>query len=107
MVGSKQAGVFFVMSLGISSSVYPTANFAAILAIGNPVALEARAEERETLGFISMMTIRPSSGRIANWMFDPPVSTPISRMARMAASLIRWYSLSVRVWAGATVMLSP
>src|SRR5512136_2821834 len=97
MVGSKEAGVFLVMSLGISSSVYPTASLAAILAIGNPVALEARAEERETLGFISMMTIRPSSGRMANWILDPPVSTPISRMARMAPSLILWYSLSVSV----------
>src|SRR4030042_1398020 len=99
MVGSKQAGVFFVMSLGISSSVYPTANLAAILAMGNPVALEARAEERETRGFISMMTILPSSGQIANWMLDPPVSTPISRMARMAPSLLLLYFFSVNFWA--------
>src|SRR4030066_1801572 len=102
VVGSKQAGVFLGMALGISSSVYPTANFAAILAMGNPVALEARAEERETLGFISMMTILPSSGQIANWMLDPPVSTPISRMARMAPSSILWASLSVNVLGGAT-----
>lgn len=33
MVGSKDAGVFFVISLGISSSVYPTASFAAIFAM--------------------------------------------------------------------------
>ncbi len=38
MVGSKEAGVFRVMSLGISSRVYPTASLAAILAMGNPVA---------------------------------------------------------------------
>ena len=31
--------------------MYPTASLAAILAIGKPVALEARAEERDTLGF--------------------------------------------------------
>ena len=37
----------------------------------------------------------------------PPVSTPISRMMAMAASRMTWYSLSVRVWAGATVMESP
>ena len=35
--------------------------FAAILAIGNPVALEARADDRETRGFISMTMIRPST----------------------------------------------
>ena len=40
-------------------------------------------------------------------MFDPPVSTPTLLMMRRAASRIRWYSLSVRVRAGATVMLSP
>ncbi len=42
------------MSFGISSSVYPTASFAAILAIGKPVALLASALERETRGFISI-----------------------------------------------------
>ena len=40
-------------------------------------------------------------------MLLPPVSTPISRMMAMAASRIAWYSLSVSVWAGATVMESP
>ena len=39
--------------------------------------------------------------------WDPPVSTPISRIMRNAASRMSWYSLSVRVWAGATVMESP
>ena len=33
MLGSKLAGVAFVMSLLISSSVYPTASLAAIFAI--------------------------------------------------------------------------
>ena len=40
-------------------------------------------------------------------MFDPPVSTPISRMTAIAASRIIWYSRSVRVCAGATVIESP
>ena len=40
-------------------------------------------------------------------MFDPPVSTPISRITAIEASRIRWYSLSVSVWAGATVIESP
>jgi hypothetical protein len=56
--------------------------FAAILAIGKPVALDASAEERETRGFISMTMTRPSSGLTANWMLQPPVSTPTSRMTR-------------------------
>ena len=66
MVGSKLAGVFFVMSFGISSRVYPTANFAAIFAMGKPVALEASAEERDTRGFISITTISPFAGLRAN-----------------------------------------
>ena len=49
------------MSFVISSSVYPTARRAAIFAIGNPVALEARALERETRGFISITRRVPSS----------------------------------------------
>ncbi len=76
------------MSFVISSKVYPTANLAAILAIGKPVALEARAELRETRGFISITTISPVSGLTPNWMLEPPVSTPISRMIRTAASRI-------------------
>ena len=96
-----------VMSFGISSRVYPIASFAAIFAMGNPVALEARAEDRLTLGFISMTITRPSLGSTANWMLQPPVSTPTSRMMRIAMSRRFWYSLSVKVIAGATVMESP
>ena len=55
--------VWPVMSLVISSSVYPTATSAATLAIGKPVALEASAEERETRGFISITRVAPV-GRI-------------------------------------------
>ncbi len=40
-------------------------------------------------------------------MFEPPVSTPILRMIAIAASRMRWYSLSVSVCAGATVIESP
>ncbi len=77
------------------------------MAIGNPVALLARALERDTRGFISMTTCSPVAGSTANWMFEPPVSTPIRRMQANAASRIFWYSTSVRVWAGATVIESP
>ncbi len=77
------------------------------MAIGKPVAFEASAEERETRGFISMTMIRPSSGLTANWMLQPPVSTPTSRMIAMPTSRSRWYSRSVSVIAGATVIESP
>ena len=106
-MGSNDAGVWRGMSLGISSRRNPTASLAAILAMGNPVALEASAELRETRGFISMTTMRPVPGCTANWMFEPPVSTPTARMIFLAASRMRWYSLSVSVCAGATVMESP
>ena len=83
------------------------ATFAAILAIGKPVAFEASALERETRGFISMTTMRPSTGLTANWMLQPPVSTPTSRMTPMEMLRSRWYSRSVSVMAGATVIESP
>src|ERR671929_110648 len=77
------------------------ASFAAIFAIGKPVAFDASALDRETRGFISMTTSRPSAGLTANWMLQPPVSTPTSRSTAMPTSRIRWYSRSVRVIAGA------
>src|SRR3989338_1963859 len=107
MAGSNEAGVSFVISFLISSSVYPIASLAANFAMGKPVALLASAELLDTLGFISITTILPSLGFTANWIFEPPVSTPISLMIRIAASLIFWYSLSVSVTAGATVIESP
>ena len=64
------------------------------------MALEASAEERETRGFISMTMTRPSSGLTANWMLQPPVSTPTSRMIAMPMSRRLWYSRSVSVIAG-------
>ena len=88
MVGSKDAGVTFVISFCISSSVKPTASLAAIFAIGKPVAFDANAELLDTLGFISITTSSPFSGFTANWMLEPPVSTPISLIILTEASLI-------------------
>ena len=68
-----------------SSRENPIASFAATRAMGKPVALEASAEDRDTRGFISIITSRPFSGLIANWTFEPPVSTPISRNTAIAA----------------------
>ena len=42
------------------------ASFVAIFAIGKPVAFDAKALDRDTLGFISMTIIRPFSGFTAN-----------------------------------------
>ena len=75
--------------------------------MGKPVAFDASAELRETRGFISITTIRPVLGCTPNWMFDPPVSTPTCRMTAIEASRSLWYSRSVRVCAGATVIESP
>src|SRR5215510_6070286 len=77
------------------------ASRAAIFAIGNPVALEASAEDRDTRGFISMTTIRPVRGCTANWMLQPPVSTPTARAVAIATSRMCWYSRSVSVIPGA------
>ena len=77
------------------------------MAIGNPVALEASADDRDTRGFISMITMSPLVGSRANCTFEPPVSTPTRRMQAKAASRIVWYSTSLSVWAGATVIESP
>ena len=76
-------------------------------AIGKPVAFDASADDRDTRGFISMTSISPSRGFTANWMLHPPASTPTSRMIATAASRIVWYSRSVSVIAGATVIESP
>ncbi len=83
------------------------ASFAATLAIGKPVAFDASADERDTRGFISMTSRRPSVGLMANCTFEPPHSTPILRRTAIDASRISWYSLSVSVCAGATVIESP
>ena len=57
-------------------------------AIGKPVALDASADERDTRGFISIASIWPVPGCSANWMLQPPASTPTSRMIAMEASRI-------------------
>ena len=41
-------------------------------AMGNPVALLASAELRETRGFTSMIWYSGRSGWSANWMLQPP-----------------------------------
>ena len=84
------------------------ANKDAILAIGYPVALLAKADERETRGLISMAMISSeSSGLTANWTLHPPAKLPIERIILMAMVRMRWKVESESVIAGATVMESP
>src|ERR1022692_2449122 len=79
------------MSLRSSSSEYPTASLAAIFAIGKPVALDARAEERDTRGFISITTILPVRGSTENWMFDPPwLRRPLPQKRRKGGPALAW-----------------
>ena len=96
-----------VISFLSSSNEYPIASFVAILAIGNPVALDAKAEDLETRGFISITILFPFFGFTANCTFEPPVSTPISLRIIIDSVLISCNSLSVSVNAGATVIESP
>ncbi len=62
MVGSKEAGVFLRDVVGDFVESHADGELAAIFAIGNPVALLASAELRETRGFISITTMRPVGG---------------------------------------------
>ncbi len=71
------------------------------------MAFDASAELRDTRGFISITTISSVCGLTANWMFDPPVSTPTARITVSAWSRSFWYWRSVSVCWGATVTLSP
>jgi hypothetical protein len=52
--------------------------------------LLASAEERETRGFISITRSSPVPRSRANWMLEPPVSTPTARITRAAASRSSW-----------------
>ena len=54
-----------------------------------------------------MITVWPVRGSTANCTLAPPVCTPTASITRRARSRSTWYSRSVRVCAGATVMLSP
>jgi hypothetical protein len=75
--------------------------------MGYPVALDARADDLETLGFISTEIICSVSGFSANCTFHPPAKFPRERIIRMALFLISWNAVSLNVIAGATVIESP
>ena len=71
------------------------------------MAFDARADDRDTRGFISMTTTSPVARFRANWTLAPPVETPTARMTVIAASRSDWSSWSVSVMTGATVTESP
>src|SRR5919201_1199470 len=75
--------------------------------MGYPVAFDASADERETRGFISITRSSPVTRLRANWMFEPPVSTPTARTTAIALSRSSWYASSLSVICGATVTESP
>ena len=52
----------------------PAASIAETRAIGKPVAFDARAEERDVLGLISITTILSDTGSCANCTFVPPIT---------------------------------
>src|SRR3712207_8314663 len=54
-----------------------------------------------------MTAISSVCGLTANWMFEPPVSTPTARMTWIAWSRSVWNWRSVSVCCGATVIESP
>src|SRR5688500_10470232 len=83
------------------------ASLAAILAIGYPVALDASAEDRLTLGLISMAMISSVSGLMANCTLQPPAKLPRSRIIMIAVLRINCIPVSLNVIAGATVTESP
>ena len=66
------------------------ANFAATFAMGYPVALEAKAEERDTRGLISMPMMVWLSGLTANCTLQPPAKLPMLFIIVMAKLRIRW-----------------
>ena len=61
--------------------VKPPARSEDTKAIGNPVALDANADEREVLGLISMTVTLPVLGSWANWTFVPPITSMASTMS--------------------------
>ena len=84
----------------------PAASFAETSAIGKPVAFEARADEREVRGLISMMTTRPVFGSCAHWTLQPPMTPTDSTI--LNASRLSFSSSSLEIVRnGAAQKLSP
>ena len=66
------------------------ASLAAILAIGYPVALLAKALDRLTLGLISIHINSSVAGLTENCMLQPPAKFPMDRINWIASLRMRW-----------------
>ena len=77
-----------------------------ILAIGYPVALEAKALLLLTRGFTSITLYSPVTGCTANCMLHPPWIFN-ALIILIDAFLSLWLSSSLKVCEGATTILSP
>jgi hypothetical protein len=62
-----------------------------------PVALDAKADDRDNLGLISMMQYSLEKGFSAYWMLHSP-TMPMCRTVLMAVSRNMWYSSLLKVW---------
>ena len=80
--------------------------FAVTLAIGYPLAFDARADERDTRGFTSIKKYLLELGSRANCTLHPPsISSSLIIFIALSFSILR--SWSERVMIGATTMESP
>src|SRR6056297_612483 len=79
---------------------------AATFAMGYPVALDARADDRLTLGLTSMTLYSKLYGFKASCTLHPPFMLSAVTIF-IEAFLNIWYSLSLSVCEGAMTMLSP
>jgi hypothetical protein len=85
--------------------LYPKASFVAIFAIGYPVALDAKTEERDTRVDFNRYDIFFSSGETANCTLQPQ-EVPMLRIIKLHNHAFFWNVVSDKVIAGATVMES-
>ena len=64
-------------------------------AIGNPVALDASAEERDVRGLISITMIRSVTGSWANCTFVPPITCTDSTILYACSCSLFWHSSEI------------
>ena len=86
MLAQSMHKFFELLHSLISSNPYPKAILAASFAIGYPVAFDAKAEDLETLGLISITAYSNELGFKANCTLHPP-SIPTAFMMFIDAVL--------------------
>ena len=108
VIGPNGAGKTTLLQ-GASTLLFPTEGGGEVLGerLGEVDVFDLRPRIGLTSAAIAEGIVRRVGGSRPHWMWQPPAATPISRMILSDASRMSWYSLSVSVCAGATVMLSP